>query len=416
MSKNEDLTKEDKEKNNSKLIEANIKEEKMPIIHRNKIFRSLIIKKIEEEEKYKNYIKTEIDEYFNSPDKYFDKNSSIAVNKTINIKDINVFTKQPTHRIINKKSNKNMSNFQNLSPIRKKTFMPSILGSSSGNINSNNIPEQLPRYEIIDNEKLKNIFESYKDKNFKKSFIKEYNLELDSKNIPIDLSKSLSVQNNRLKNSRNDMRNLRQMSGLLSKRLNKNKNDLLINSVDSYRYKRELINNIHNKDFSDIYPRYYWKMNLRRGIDSNRRDLYVNIKNIYEPFFGVIVDNPQEKKELKFKSGLDLNCKELKDFKRNKYLIDNYSTKIKNLEKLEKLNVTGKKLFDVEYNREMSSKKRKILHRIFVENGKEIMDSDINEIFGEETIYKNYPKENIGIQKINKSNSYMSRNTINNII
>ena len=157
-------------------------------------------------------------------------------------------------------------------------------------------------------------------------------------------------------------------------------------------------------------------MNLRRGNDIKRKDLYVNIKNIYEPFFAVIVDNPQEKKELKFKSGIDLNCKELKDFKRNKYLIKNFSKKIDNLEKLEKIQVIGKKLFDIEFNREMRSKGKKILHRIFVENGKEIMDTDINNVFGKETIYKNYPKDpkdNIEYQKINKSNSNMSRNTIN---
>ena len=212
------------------------------------------------------------------------------------------------------------------------------------------------------------------------------------------------------------MNNLREMSGVLSKRLNKKNNDLLINSVDSYRYKRELINNIQNKEFSELYPQYYWKMNLRRGNDIKRKDLYVNIKNIYEPFFAVIVDNPQEKKELKFKSGIDLNCKELKDFKRNKYLIDNFSKKINNLEKLEKINDNDKKLFDVEFNREMSSKRKKILHRIFIENGKEIMDTEINNAFGEETIYKNYPKDpkdNIEYKKINKSNSNMSRNTIN---
>ena len=238
MSKNEELKEENKVNNISKKIELNFEEEKTPSFQRNKNIRSLIIKKIEEEEKYKNHIKTEIDEYFNSPDKYFDKNSPIAINKTINLKDINVFKKQQTHRLNNKKSNKAIiSNFPNMTPIKKKSFIPSILGTSSGNINSNNIPEHSQRYEIIDNEKLKNIFESYKNINSKKSFIKEYNLDSDSKNIPLDISKSLSVQKKRLKTNRNDLNNLREMSGVLSKRLNKKKNDLLINSIDSYRYK-----------------------------------------------------------------------------------------------------------------------------------------------------------------------------------
>ena len=285
--------------------------------------------------------------------------------------------------------------------------MPSmIINTTSGN---NNIPEELPKYEIIDNEKLKNIFDLYQDNNYKKSFIKDYHLNSNFNNYPLDISKSLSVQSHRLKSSKSNQKNIRQMSGYLSKRLKKNEKDLLINSIDSYRYKKELIKNINNKNFSEIYPKYYWKMNLRRYDNLERKDIYVNIKNIYDPFWSVVVDNTQKKKELIFNSGLDLNIKELKDFKKNQYLIDNYSKKIKNLEKLDNINVTGKKLFDVEYNREMSSKRRKILHRVFVENGKEILDTDINDVFGEETIYKNYPKNSVRYEKSNKIN-------LNNII
>ena len=411
MSKKDVLNKEENEteieKRNSKTlnIDSPIKE-KFQIIHRNKNIRTLMIRKMEEDEKYNKYIKTEVDDYFNSPDKYFDKNSSVSVNQKIDIKEIKLFKKEPAHHLTTKKSNKNLSN---LSPRKK----PTLLIQSSGNI-SNNIQEQLPKYEIIDNEKLKSIFESYRDQNNHNSFLNQ-KTELKMKGFPFDLSKSLSVQNNRLKSSRNDIKNLRQLSGFLSKRLNKNEKDLLINNIDSYRYKRELINNIESKEFSEIHPRYYWKMNLRRDNELNRKDIFVNIKNIYDPFWSVVVDNPLNKKELAFKSGLDLNSKDLKDFKKNKYLIDNYSKKIKNLEKLENLNVTGKKLFNVEFDREMSSKRRKILHRVFVENGKEILDTDINDVFAEETIYKNYNKDKVRYEKDNKINSFMSRNN-NNLV
>ena len=88
------------------------------------------------------------------------------------------------------------------------------------------------------------------------------------------------------------------MSGFLSKRLNKYQKDLLINSVDSYRYKKEIIKDINNKKFSEIHPRYYWKMNLRRGKDTKRKDIYVNIKSNYDPFFVVFVDNYEKKNEI----------------------------------------------------------------------------------------------------------------------
>lgn len=403
MSKNERLKKKENIKNeNSKTIEVNTqKRDPLPIIHRNKNLRSLIIRKMEEDEKCKQYIQTEVNDYFNSPDRYFDKNSPISINQEIIIKDINLFQKEPLGNLTQKKSNKNLS----FTPIRKKTSHPVLLqtsGNTTNNININNIREELPRYEIIDNEKLKSIFESFQDSNNHNSFLND-----NTKKFPSDLSKSLSVQNNRLKSSRNDMRNRQQMSGFLSKRLNKNEKDLLINNIDSYIYKRELMNNIQSKDFVELYPRYYWKMNLRRDNYTKRKDLSVNIKNIYNPFFSFIVDNPQHKKEMLFKSGIDLNSKQLKDLKKNKYLINNYSKKIQNL------TVNGKKLFNVEFDREMSSKKRKILHRVFIENGREILDTDINNVYGEETIYKNYNQDKVRYEKGNKNISYISRNNTN---
>ena len=60
------------------------------------------------------------------------------------------------------------------------------------------------------------------------------------------------------------------------------------------------------------------------------------------------------------------------------------------MENLDKVNISGKKLFNVEYNREMSNNNSKILHNVFVDNGKVILYKDVNDMFGNETIYKNY--------------------------
>ena len=98
MSNKDALKKEENEikKQNSKTIEVNSPiKEKLQIIHRNKNMRSLMIRRMEEDEKYKKNFKTEMDDYFNSLDKYFDKNSSIAINQKINIKDINFFKRKP---------------------------------------------------------------------------------------------------------------------------------------------------------------------------------------------------------------------------------------------------------------------------------------------------------------------------------
>ena len=61
---------------------------------------------------------------------------------------------------------------------------------------------------------------------------------------------------------------------------------------------------------------------------------------------------------------------------------------------MDDLNVVGNNLLDFEYKREMSTKGRKILHKAFVENGKAILYQDINNIFGDKTLYKNYENNN----------------------
>ena len=74
------------------------------------------------------------------------------------------------------------------------------------------------------------------------------------------------------------------------------------------------------------------------------------------------------------------------------------------MEDLDGISVQGKSLIDLEYNREMSSNsKSRLLHKVFVDNGKVIMYNDINKIFGDETIYKNYNGRNKRNKKMNFS-------------
>ena len=49
----------------------------------------------------------------------------------------------------------------------------------------------------------------------------------------------------------------------------------------------------------------------------------------------------------------------------------------------------------------MSTKGRKILHKAFVENGKAVLNQDINTVFGEKTLYKNYENANKNVYDIN---------------
>ncbi len=92
------------------------------------------------------------------------------------------------------------------------------------------------------------------------------------------------------------------------------------------------------------------------------------------------------------KSGYNLNNRNYKDFKRNLSFVN--SAKLRTVENLDEINIKGEKLYDVEYNREMSNNSSKILHKVFVDNGKVISYQDVNDIFGNETIYKNYQVRN----------------------
>ena len=40
----------------------------------------------------------------------------------------------------------------------------------------------------------------------------------------------------------------------------------------------------------------------------------------------------------------------------------------------------------------MNSKKKKILHKAFIDNGRIILSTEINRVFGKQTFYKNYDK------------------------
>ena len=57
----------------------------------------------------------------------------------------------------------------------------------------------------------------------------------------------------------------------------------------------------------------------------------------------------------------------------------------------------------------MSSKGRKVLHKVFIENGKTILDQDINKVFGEETFYRNYENKNKCNYNLNDDNSDINR-------
>ena len=139
---------------------------------------------------------------------------------------------------------------------------------------------------------------------------------------------------------------------------------------------------------------------------------------------GVLIQRYPNQKELSVKPGYNLNQKEFLRFSEDMNNKNKNKENVNSIKNLDDLNVVGSNLFDVEYKREMSTKGRKILHKAFVENGKAVLNQDINNVFGEKTLYKNYENKDSSnyYLKGNKSdksifmNSFSERNANNSLL
>ena len=374
-------------------------------------------------------IKSEVSDFFQSPDKYFDADSRVSINKRISLKKIFPLEKIEIQNKVNSNNTKislrmSRNNSRSTSPLRERY-------TSSNNINNNKENQTIRKnFEVIDNEKLKNIFKSFK---------KSMNMQNDNRNIPSvqninnneyinsnnnsnltiprQLSFNLNIQNRRLRSKKCLDRQTRNISKYLSRKLHKNESDLLFNSIHLYRFKKEIMDNNDENDrkdnqkFTDQNCLHKWVSSLRRPKNyQGKIESYINVSNENNPLWSLVVERYPKMKEMSVKSGYNLNNKDFNDFKRKRNLSSANSIKLRSVENLDKINVKGEKLFNVEYNREMSNNISKILHKVFIDNGKVILYKDVNDMFGNETIYKNYDFHNNESSYANRSLNNMNSN------
>lgn len=374
-------------------------------------------------------IKSEVSDFFQSPDKYFDADSRVSINKRISLKKIFPLEKREIQNKVNSNNTKislkmSRNNSRLTSPLRERY-------TSSNNINNNKENQTIRKnFEVIDNEKLKNIFKSFK---------KSMNIQNENKNIPSvqninnneyissnnnsnltiprQLSFNLNIQNRRLRSKKCLDRQTRNISKYLSRKLHKNESDLLFNSVHLYRFKKEIMDNNDENDkkdnlkFTDQNCLNKWVSSLRKPKNyQGKIESYINVSNENNPLWSLVVERYPKIKEMSVKSGYNLNNKDFNDFKRERNLSSANSIKLRSVENLDKINIKGEKLFNVEYNREMSNNTSKILHKVFIDNGKVILYKDVNDMFGNETIYKNYDFHNNESSYANRSLNNMNSN------
>ena len=270
------------------------------------------------------------------------------------------------------------------------------------------------KFEVIDNKRLDSIFNSFRERiNSQKSNSSyKYN---NYNNLPENISLQLNDQQKKILDQRNKNKQNRYILNYISKKTHTNEKDLLMNKVDNYLYKKEIINKIENNNsFDETKDRFIWTTSLRNSdkLKGVRRTL-VNMNTDKNPFWGILVEKSPNYQLTSLRPGIDLKTKNLANFvEKAKASSEVNKNNINSIKNLDDINIKGEDLFNLEYNREMSSKKKKILHKAFVENGKIVLNNDINKVFGKETFDKNYDNNDSYFYPLQTNENMKSLNTI----
>ena len=341
--------------------------------------RALFIKKIDANTSRE--INNSLKNYFFNPSFYFSNDSPIQVGKKHEITDISEIRTKKAKRttlLNNSSSLKSKSNITKTEKEKEKERI-SVLDKN--------------KFELLDNKKLKNVFDSFKNRiNLKK---KELYLKYNNSDLPLNINLSLRYQQESLNKMKQNKISKENLERYLTKKSRKNKSDLLFNKIDNYLYKKEIFKNIENKKIiSENNSRKDWLLSLRRPIKLNgiRRSL-INMNTDKYPFWGYFIEKENELKVTAVKPGINLNSDYIKKVINQARATNSLNEKnIKKLKNLDEIKIEGNDLLDIEYKREMSCQKKKILHKAFMDNGRIIFNTDINSVFGKQTFYKNYDK------------------------
>ena len=163
-------------------------------------------------------IRKEINDNLFSITNFFSPLNPVIINKKIEIEPMKDIL-SPVSKDLKKK-------------IKKNNLTSTMRSESHKNYNTNlhNNKELMNvKFEKIDIEKLKNIFNTYKDNSIKQSFSLNNKTE---ETLPLNISKSLSEQNRNLIIRKKSEIKREKLSKYLSKKTHKLEKDLLMNRID----------------------------------------------------------------------------------------------------------------------------------------------------------------------------------------
>ena len=180
--------------------------------------------------------------------------------------------------------------------------------------------------------------------------------------MPLNINMSLRNQHESLLKHNKNKINKELLEKILLKKSKKNKEDLISNKIDNYLYKQEIFKNIESKKvMSENNSRKDWELSLRRPvkIDGIRRSI-ININTDKYPFYSFIIEKSNDLKVTSVKPGINLNTNYIKKaIKTAKTYSSLNDIKINKLKNLDELKIKGDDIFNIEFNREMNSKKKK---------------------------------------------------------
>ena len=167
--------------------QANPKKAKSNSTNMFRPLHSFLVRKLNQKEKTSYIINKEIDECLNLPEKFFSPNSKVTIGKKIKLKNMKIIGLEKPALKKSTFQNKRMSlyrksfNFSNNLNIGETNLRHSI--SSTFFSNKEKLQQQVnnDKYEVINNEQLKKIFNKYKTcknnslDNNKKIFFKKIN-------------------------------------------------------------------------------------------------------------------------------------------------------------------------------------------------------------------------------------------------
>ena len=235
--------------------------------------RVLLVRKLNKEEKSNKEISKEIDDFFGSPEKYFKKNSPVTIGKKINLFDLN---ESHLSSIVQRNNNNNglfnnllnqerrKSNFKNKFELidndRLKMIFDSYKNTDNNYIANNSLEkDQSPRSDTNNITFMQNAYLEQRKKYMQRNSINSNFNKQSNDNIPNDIKLRLTMQTKKLKLLQKSEIKNNKMSKYLSRKANKPQNNLLLNRIDSFRFKKEIIKEIEfNKTTEEKLGKYNW--------------------------------------------------------------------------------------------------------------------------------------------------------------